>query len=88
MANSLELLINPNENRELLFDKTYTLCNPSVVICIHQLEGLLVLGLLPGELLPRQFPVLVFVLALKQHVQLLSGQSNIQIINQPNINQC
>ena len=91
MANSLELLINPNENRELLFDKTYTLCNPSVVIGIHQLEGLLVLWLLAGKLFPWELPVLVFVVGLEQLVHLLSGENNKSIfesLNNQSINHC
>ena len=90
MANSLELLINPNENRELFDSKTYTLCNPSVVIRIHQLEGLLVLWLLAGELFPWELPVLVFVVGLEQLVHLLSGENNKSIfesLNNQSINQ-
>ena len=64
-------------------DQTHILCNLAIMISVHQLEGFLILWLLSGELLPREFPILVFVVALKQHIHFFSDQIN-QTIKQQN----
>ena len=47
------------------------------MVCVHELEGLLVLRLLPRKLLPGELPVLVLVVRLEQLVNLLPAKQNI-----------
>ena len=49
------------------------------MVGVHELEGLLVLRLLPRELFPGELPVLVLVVCLEQLVNLLPAKQNIII---------
>ena len=57
--------------------QTHTLGDLSIMVCVHELEGLLVLRLLPRELFPGELPVLVLVVCLEQLVNLLPAKQNI-----------
>ena len=74
-------LIDTLTNTKISKYLTYILCNLAIVVCVHQLEGFLVLGLLPGELGPGEHPIPVLVVRLKHLVHILSDAEN-QSINQ------
>ena len=63
----------------LLFQiSTYALGNLAIVVGVHQLEGLLVLGLLSRELLPGQHAVAVLVVRREHLVHVLSSENKRQ----------
>ena len=63
----------------LLFQiSTYALGDLAIVVGVHQLEGLLVLGLLPRELLPGQHAVAVLVVRREHLVHVLSSENKRQ----------
>ena len=53
---------------------THCFSNLAVMISVHEFEGLLVLGFLPGEFLPGEAPVLVLVVLGEERVHLGPGQ--------------
>ena len=57
---------------------TYALGDLAIVVGVHQLEGLLVLGLLPRELLPGQHAVAVLVVRREHLVHVLSSENEHQ----------
>ena len=63
---------------------TYILCNLSVVISVHQLEGFLVFGFFSREFGPREHSISVLVVRLKHFVHILSDQSNQTLNHQIN----
>ena len=69
-------LIDTLTNTKISKYLTYILCNLAIVVGVHQLEGFLVLGLLPGELGPGEHPIPVLVVRLKHLVHVLSGAIN------------
>ena len=63
----------------LLFQiSTYALGDLAIVVGVHQLEGLLVLGLLPRELRPGQHAVAVLVVRREHLVHVLSSENKRQ----------